>query len=214
MHMLYRIQGKSIALQNRSDHIRSDIFAKIVNCKLPAVHNGNNHRVDSKDISLGIVFHGNLGFAIRTKQRIVLDLLGQTAAESTSQSNGQRHQFRRLITSAAEHHALITGAAHIIIGAKGNIGRLGVNPALDLHRIRIKFILRMNIADSADCFSGNLGIINLCFCGDFPADEAEICGDHGFAGNAGSAVLRQARIENRIGDGIRNLVGMTTGNTF
>ena len=62
-----------------------------------------------------------------------MDALGQTVAQSPGQSHRQGHQFGGLGAGTAEHHALVAGTAHFVVGAQSNISGLGVDTALDLH---------------------------------------------------------------------------------
>ena len=178
------------------------------------MHNRNNYRVNSKDISLRIVFHSHLGFPVRTKHRMDSDLLGQPAAEGSRQGNGQGHTLFCLRTCAAKHHTLIPGPADFITGSQCNIGRLCVDPALDLNGVRIKSLAGMDITDAADDMSGNRRIIHHCFCSNLSADHAEVCCNHCFACHSGRRILTKALIQDRIGNGIRHLVRMTGGDTL
>ena len=214
MDMLNRVQREAIALKNRRDHILSDIFPKITDGKVTAVHNRNYYRVDPENISQRIIFHGNLGFTVRTEKRIDSDLPGQTAAECPGKRDRKGHARFCLGARAAKHHALISSAADFIAGAQSNIRRLGMNPALNLNGICVKALARVHITDAADDLSCNGGIIHLSLRCDLSADQAKVRSDHGFTGHTGGGVLTEAFIQDGIGNGVRHLIRMTGGDAF
>ena len=114
----------------------------------------------------------------------------------------------------AEHHTLVAGTANLVVGAQSDISGLGVDAALNLHGIGTEAVVGIYIADFADCFLGNCLVVNHCLGGDFTADQTEIGGDHGFAGHTGVGILSQAGVQDRIGNGVSNLVGVTVGDTL
>jgi hypothetical protein len=89
-----------------------------------------------------------------------------------------------------------------------------MDAALDLHGIGIESVTGVHIANLTNRLSGDSGIIHLCLSGDFTANQAKISGDHSFAGHTGLGVLSQTGIENCVGNGVSNLVGVTIGNAF
>ena len=205
---------KAIATQNRCDHALTDVLTQLLHFKVSAVHNGHYYGINANHIASFIILYANLRFAIGTQQIVGMDALGQAIAQCTGQCCRQGHQLGSLGTSAAKHHTLIACATDLVIGAQRDICRLGVNAALNFYAIGIKSIASINIADLADCLASNLGIIHCSLGGNFATNQAKVCGNHGLAGNARSGILRQAGIQNCIGDRIRHLVRMAVGNTF
>ena len=178
------------------------------------MHHGNNHGVNANHVAILIKFHGDLSLAIGTQLFVFVNALGQPIRQGTSQRNGHGHQLRGLGAGTAKHHALVTGTAHLVIGAHGDIGRLGVDAALNLHRVGIEAVTGVDITDSADGFPGNAGIIHLGAGGDFAADEAEVGSDHGLTGDTGIGILGKTGIQDGIGNGVRHLIGVAIGYTF
>ena len=205
---------KAVTLQNRGDHILPDILSQRFDGKIRAVHDGDDHGVDSHHVSLLVKFHRDLGLSVGAKQVRLVDALGQAAAQGAAEGCGQGHQFRGLGAGAAEHHALIARAADLVVGSQRNIGGLGVDAALNFHRVGVEAVARIHIADLPDGLPGNGSVVNGSFRGDLAADDAEICGDHGLAGHAGVRILGKAGVQNGVGDGVRHLVGVAVGNTF
>ena len=143
-----------------------------------------------------------------------MNALGQSAAKRPAQGGGQGHELRGLGTGTAEHHSLISRAAHLVVGAQGNVRGLGVNPAFHLNAVRVKAVSGIDIADFPDGIPSHLGVVHLGFGGDLAADNTEIRGDHGLAGHPGAGILRQAGVQDGIGDGVGNLVRVAVGYTF
>ena len=143
-----------------------------------------------------------------------MDALGQAAAKGAAECGRQGHQLRGLGAGAAEHHALISRAANLVVGSQGNVGGLSVDAALNFHRVSIEAVAGVDIADPADGLPGNGGVVNSGLRGNLAADDAEIRGDHSLAGHAGMGVLGKAGVQNGVGDGVRHLIGVAVGNTF
>ena len=89
-----------------------------------------------------------------------------------------------------------------------------MDPALKLYRIGAKTILRPGIAYVADHLPRNGLIINICFCGNFTADTAKIGRHQRFTGHPGIRILRQACIQNAVGDSVRHFIRMACGDAL
>ena len=178
------------------------------------MHDGDDHGVDSHHVALLVEFHRDLGLSVGAEQVGLVDALGQAAAQGAAEGCGQGHQLRRLGAGAAEHHALIARAADLVVGSQRNIGGLGVDAALNFHRVGVEAVAGVDIADLPDGLPGNGSVVNGSFRGDLAADDAEIRGDHSLAGHAGMGVLRKAGVQNGVGDGVRYFVRVSVGDTF
>ena len=205
---------KAVIPENRGDDLRPDIPAQLGNLKIRAVHHGHHHGVDAHNVPRFVKFHGNLGLAVGAKQVDGVNALGQSAAQRPAQGGGQGHELLGLGTGTAEHHALISRAAHFVICAQGNVRGLGMNPAFHLNAVRVKAVPGIGIADFPDGIPSHLGVVHLGFGGDLAANDAEVRGDHGLAGHPGAGILRQTGIQDGIGDGVGNLVRVAVGYTF
>ena len=208
------LNPEAVTLQNRGDYILPDIFSQRLDWEIRAVHDGDDHGVDSHHVALLVEFHRDLGLSVGAKQVRLVDALGQAAAKGAAEGGRQGHQFRGLGAGAAEHHALIARAADLVVGPQRNIGGLGVDAALNFHRVGVKAVAGIDIADLPDGLTGNGGVVNGSFRGDLAADDAEIRGDHGLTGHAGMGVLRKAGVQNGVGDGVRYFVRVSVGDTF
>ena len=205
---------KAVLSKNRGNNILPDISPQSIHLEVCAVHNGDNHGVHANNLAILIELHSDLGLAIGPQQVILVGALGEPVAQGAAQGSRQRHQLRGLGAGTAEHHALVTGTAHLIVGTQSNVCGLGVDAALDLHGVGIETVPLPGVTDGTDGFPGNGIIVHLGLGGDLTADQAEVGGDHGLAGHAGAGVLSQAGIQNGIGNGVGNLVGVAIGNTF
>ena len=205
---------EAVTLQNRGNHILPDVFSQRFDGKIRSVHDGDDHGVDAHHVSLLVKFYRDLGLSVGTKQVGLVDALGQAAAQGAAEGNRQGHQLRGLGAGAAEHHALISRTANLVVGSQSNVGGLGVDAALNFHRVGVKAVAGIHIANLPNGFTGNGGVVNGGLRGDLAADDAEICGDHSLAGHAGVGILGKAGVQNGVGDGVRHLIGVAVGNTF
>ena len=62
--------------------------------------------------------------------------------------------------------------------------------------------------------ANDLWHVHVTFGRDLPGDKCQAGGDHGLAGNTATFVLGNDRIQNRIGNGIGDFVGMPFGHRF
>ena len=199
---------------DRGDDALPDVLPQLLDFKIGAVHHGHHHGLNAHHLVILVVLRRHLGFAVGTEQVVAADAGSQPVGQGPGHGGRQGHQLLGLGAGTAEHHALVSGAAYLVIGAQGDVGRLGVNPALDFHGVGVKAALRVHIADFPDHLPGNGRIVHLGRGGNLAADEAEVGGDHGFAGYPGVGVLSQAGIQDGIGDSVCHLVRVAAGNTF
>ena len=169
---------------------------------------------DADNLACLVVLNGDLGLAVGAQQVVGVDALGQTVGQGTGQSHGQGHQLGSLGAGTAEHHALIACAANFVVGAQRDISGLGVDAALDLHGVGVEAVAGVDVADVADRLTGNSSVVHFSLGGDLTADQAEVGGDHGLAGNTGTGVLCQTCVQDSVRNGVGDLVGMAVGNTF
>ena len=137
--------------------------------------------------------------------------------------DGKRHQLFRLAAGIAEHHALIACAETVgclasrlvfegRIDAERNIGRLPVDKFDDIALVEGKIARR--IADLADDFAGNGGIVHACPARHFARDEERIVGGAAFHCRARFAVSFDEFIQNGVGDAVAYLIGMPFRHAF
>ena len=205
---------EAVALQHRGNDPIPDVGPQVLHSKILAVHDGHHHGLDALHIALLVKLHADLGLAVRPQQVILPDALRQPIAQGPAQGGRQRHQLRSLGAGSAEHHALVSGAAYGIVGAQGNVRGLGMDAALDLHRVGIEAVLRPGVANGPDGLPGNGSIVYQGLGGDLPADQAEVGGDHGLTGHPGGRILTEAFVQDGIGDGVRHLVRVAHRDAF
>ena len=72
----------------------------------------------------------------------------------------------------------------------------------------------MDVTDLAHGIAHDLEIIEFRFRGDFAADDHDVALGVSLARDSAVRILRQARIEHRVGDCVANFVGVTFTNGF
>ena len=67
---------------------------------------------------------GDLALAVRAQiaHLAVLAHLGQALGQLVGQADGHGHQLRGLVAGITEHHALVAGTAHLVVGAQAMSG--------------------------------------------------------------------------------------------
>ena len=169
----------------------------------------DDHGINAKRLAVGVILHGDLAFAIGTK---VAELSGfpdlrQASGQLVGQGNGKRHQFRGFVGCIAEHHALIAGAARI--HAHGNVARLLVDGRNHGAGVGVEAIDRVVISDGGDHAAHQRLKIDVGASTDFSRNHHQTgCGQR-FAGDPAMRVLIQTGVQNRVGDLVGNLVGMS-----
>jgi hypothetical protein len=105
------------------NHVLSHLLAQFFGGHAVVVLRRNDHGVDPRRFAVD-VFDTHLAFAVGTKkiQFTAAAHITEAASKLVCQRNGQRHQFRRFVTSVSEHQALVAGAASV--HAHRDIGRL------------------------------------------------------------------------------------------
>jgi hypothetical protein len=98
------------------------------------------------------------------------------------------------------------------IDALRDVGRLLCNGNHDRARVRIEAHVRAGEADLANRVARDLRIVELCLGGDLTEEHHEARLRGGLASHAALRILREARVEDGVGDGVTQLVGVTFGN--
>ena len=182
---------------------------------LRAVLAGDDHRVHPRRAAVAVL-HGDLALSVGAQvgQRAVFAHLGQALGQLVGQADGQRHQFGGLVAGKAEHHALVAGAGHLVVGAQRDVGALVVDVGDDAAGIAVKAVLGAVVADVPDDLAGNAGDVHIAAGGDLAHDVDQAGGAGGLAGDAGAGVLFQDGVQHRVGDLVTDLVGMPLGDGF
>ena len=127
----------------------------------------------------------------------------------------QRHQVRRFIACVAEHQALVACTLIQIqtapfIDALGDIGRLLVVGDEHGATAIVDAVVGIVVADPLDCLARNRLVVDDRFRGDFTRQDNEPGVTQCLGSHARVFVLREDRVE----DGVRDLVGYFVRMTF
>ena len=139
----------------------------------------------------------------------------------------RRHQLLRFVARKTEHQSLIARALFGVafafrfglVDALRNIGRLIGDDIGEENFVGVKNVVLMDVADFRDRIADDLidvenGSERLALLlqfrnRDLAADDDHVAFCVGLAGNAAVFILLQTGIENGIGDGVANFVGVT-----
>ena len=119
--MIHVPDVKAIPGQHRRNDHFLHILPQILNGKVRAVHDGHHHGLHPHRPARLVKFHSHLGLSIGAQVGVFRHHLGQPVGEGSGNRTGKRHQLRGLVAGAAEHHALVSRAAHLVIGSQSNV---------------------------------------------------------------------------------------------
>jgi hypothetical protein len=172
---------------------------------------GDDHGIDPDRVHILVVFHRHLALTIRPQigKQPALAHFRQLLAELVGQGDRGRQQVFVLVGRVAEHHALVAGSAGV--HAHGDIARLLIDAGDDGAGIGVEAIERVIVADRRH-HSAHQGLeVNVCLGRDLTGDDHQAGGGKSFAGYTAEGVLREAGIEDRVGDLVGDLIGMPFG---
>ena len=185
---------------------------------------GRDDDVRNADRLAVVVDHRDLRLRVRAQPRGAAGLanLGQRAAEAMREHDRRRHQLRRFVAGVTEHQALVARALLpgllaldlARVDALRDVGRLLRQQQVHEHAIGMKHVIVVDVADLADRLARDLLDVELGLGGDLAADDHHVRLDVGFAGDAAELVLRQAGVEDRIGNRVGDLVGVPLTDRF
>ncbi len=127
--------------------------------------------------------------------------------EAMGEGDRERHVRIGLVAGEAEHHPLIAGASGV--DALRDVTRLAPDRIEYAARVGIESDAGLGISDALDRVAHDLAQVDPCRRRDLAEDRGEAGGDHRLACHARLRVLAQHLVEDRIGDGVRHLVGVT-----
>lgn len=172
------------------------------------------HTLRDHGTAFVFVLNGDLGLTIRAHPRAgaILTDDGEAVAELGRQHVGERHQRLGLIRSVAEHVTLVTGTNLFIrlgthtVNALANVRGLLVEADEHLALVTIQTdVIRDETNVTAD-LSHDGFVINLRLGGDFTENHNHVGLRRRFARNLGIRVLFEARVEDTVGNLIRELI--------
>ena len=187
-----------------------------------------------------LVAHGHLGLAVGTqvRQGAVVAHLGEALGQTARKIVRHGHKRRGLVGGIAEHHALIArtdkidgvgGLARLglirLIDTLGDIGALLMDKAHDAAGLAVKTKLGAVVPDATDGIARDLLDIHVCLGANLAGNDDGAGGDKRLARAAhvvyvgGNAVGRNVSLrlelglleENRVQDGVGNLIGDLVG---
>ena len=216
------------------DHIRRkdlvkdillDVSVDLLLIRIVRVLRGENNRLKSAGLSVLIVLHGDLCLSVGSeiRERSVLSDFRELSGQLVRQVDRIRHIAFALIGSISEHHALVarTDRLELLIGhfvllclkgavhAHRDIRGLLVKTHNDLAGIRVESESRIRVADFPNRFSCDLLVVDCGARRDLSADQDETRAGSCLAGHPAARILRHARVEDRVGDRITHLIGMS-----
>ncbi len=185
---------------------------------------GDDDRVDADRAVLFVVFDGDLGLGVRTEP-LDLALFAEfldLGHELVGEADRERHQFLGFVASVTEHHTLVACTLLVVFLA---IGGLGVNALGDVRRLLVhsdedgaalvvKSEFRVHVADALDGLACDLLEVDDCLGGDFTGNDDETGVHEGFACDAAVRILREAGVEDGVGNLVGDLVRVALGNGF
>ena len=163
------------------------------------------------------IAHGDLALGVRAQKRQapVLAQLGLALDQAVCVVNRSGHQFRCFVAGVAEHQALVASAGvQMIVGgvihALGNIVALlvvghqhGATPVVNA-------VVGVVVADALQGIACHLDVVHMGVGGDLACQYHQTGVAQGLGSNTGFRVLREDRVQN----GIRDLIGHLVGVTF
>ena len=203
-------------LQHRIDDVLHDGCCQLCGINFGKMLGGDHDGVDSGRPPVLSVLHCDLSFAIgqNVGKGSILAALGESVCHLVCQGDRQRHEVVIFLTGIAEHHALITGAAHLAVGAHGDVGTLLVQRYQDRTGVAIEASGGTVIADLDQLLTDDRRNIELGSGADLAHDENHASGAAHLTGNTTVGVLSQNCVQHGIGDLVTHLVGMAFGNGF
>ena len=192
------------------DDLLDDVAAHLIVGDVFAVLARDDNRVDANGLT-AFVFDRHLRFAVRTEviEHAVAAGARQTPDELVREHDRQRHQFFGLVARVAEHEALVAGAAGV--DAHADVGRLLVQRREHRARVGVESVLRAGVADIPNRGARDFLEVDDRVGRNLAGHDDEAGGHQRLAGDAAFRVLRQNGVEDRVGNLIGNLVGMSFG---
>ena len=194
------------------DDLLHHVGAQLLHADGIAVLAGNDHSVHADGLAVHVL-DSDLALAVRTQivQLAALADFGQLLGQLVGQADGHGHQLGGLVAGITEHHALVAGAADLIVGAEGDVGALAVDVGDDGTGVGIESELCAGVADVSYDLADDLLEIDVAVGGDLSHDVDEAGGCAGLAGHAGVGVVGQDLVEDGVRDLVADLVGMALG---
>ena len=199
------------------DDLLEDLLAELLGRDVGAVLGGHDDGVDA-DGNHGtvvvLVLNGDLGLGVGAQpgQAAVPASGRHGGVELVGEEEGQGEELRGLVGGIAEHDTLVTSAqlleGLLVVKTLSDIRGLLLDRDEEVEGLVVEALLRVVIANVLDGLADDLLVVKLGVGGDLTEHHDHTGLGGRLAGNLGEAVLRQAGVEDGIGDLIRDLVGV------
>ena len=168
-----------------------------------------------------LVGDGKLALRIgaQERHRARLAQLREVAQQCVRVDERRRHEALRLVRRVAEHHALVARALLLglrAVDALRDVGALPVEGAQVVERVPAEPLAGAVVADVLHDRARDLLGVHLLVAArrDFAHVDDEVRPHHRLARDVGLRVALEVGVEDRVGNLVRNLVGMTFRNRF
>jgi len=172
-----------------------------------------------------VVLKRHLSFSVGAKirQNEVFTNFRKPASQFVSKRNRSRHQLRGLVARITYHHPLVAGAYPVYflvahfglphfegpVNAPRYIGRLLVNSRYDRAGIAVETVFSPRVADIFYSRSDYLGDIDVHVGRYLPCHDNQSSADQSLAGYPTHRFTSNYRVENTVGDLVREFVWVT-----
>jgi hypothetical protein len=189
------------------DHVLDDVVADLVLADVVGVLARHDDGLDAHGPAI-LVAHAHLALAVgaEVRQRAVAPDVAEPLDEPVAEHDRQRHQRLRLAAGVPEHEPLVAGA--FLVHAHGDVGRLLVDRGDDAAGVAVEPVGGADVADVADRPAHQLRHVHVAGRGDLARHDHEARRQQRLARHAAPGVLRENRVEHRVGNLVGDLVGV------
>ena len=181
---------------------------------------GQHDRVDFDRLAIDVTESDlRLGVRAQPGQAAVLTQFALALNKAVRVPDRGRHQIRGFVAGVAEHQALVAGTLVQVVfrgavNALGDIGRLLVVGNKHRAAFVIDPVIGIVVTDTLDGVARHLDVVDVGGGGDFAREHHEARVAEGFGSYARVRILREDRVEDGIGNLVGNLVGVPFRNGF
>ena len=192
------------------DDAFDDVLAEALVRDVGTVLGGDHHRLDRPRLAVHVADR-DLRLPVRPQviHAARLPELTEPHHEFVREDDRQGHQLGRLRARIAEHQALVAGAE--VVHAHGDVAGLLVDGRDHAARLVIEAVLGAGVTDLADRLAGHARNIDVARGGDLAGHDDETGGQQRLTRHAPDRILADDGIQDRVGDLVRDLVGVTFG---
>ena len=220
------VLGEHVLGQHLLDHLLDAELLDGGMAHIRRVLGGDDHVDDAGGLAID-VFHRHLALGVRAQPLGELAGLAdarELAAEAVRIHDRRGHELGRFIAGITEHDPLVPGTLLGVLLAVRlfrvhtlrDVGRLGGQVVVDENPVGVEHIVIVHITDATHGLTDHAvqidhrtdGLLADLGNGDFTAHHDDVALHKGLAGHAALGVHLQAGVQDGIGNGVANLVGM------